>query len=669
VQTSPPPLSDVSLPRKLSRYELVRLLGEDAVAETYLARPLGPNNRNRWLGVKLAHSQLANDEAFRRAFLYQARIGVALRHPNVVRTYEVAAEPGQCYAVTEFLRGRVLSRLIDDTSFKLPLELKLGLLLQILEGLRYIHELGNKEGAPLGLVHRNLSPARVFVGYDGRVRILDTGLARVHAIASVRRDNPITVMRYSAPEQCLGRKVDGRADLYAVGVMLWEAMAGQPRQFSKTLAESLDARVRNREPNIEQVLPDAPPPLARICQRALTWSPDERYASAAQMYRDLSCYVASLNRHVGQDALSRALQQHYGPDIAAIEQLFGGDPPSPGLRGTLTGMLPLPTSASALSARGAGAAHGVVDPEQPPPSSIPASSDRSSAASGLPSGGRKHWGFRTPGPSVIPISPESARNLGDMLRGRRLLSCVVAGSIAGLIIGLVLRPLAHPDLDTNGVEAAAAQLPVVAPLLPHPDLRGVNAEAAPALVALPAAVAEPAAAAAAAAAEEPAAAQAEPAAAAELAAREGAALAVAPESSAPESTAIPPAAISPTAAQAAATQPALPSASASSAAFVVAPPPLEKPRFVVKPPEPLPVEAPREDGPFVVKERPIEEEAEALTESARRRAAAAAAKRRKRIAEAAAAARDAASRLPRRIDESDPYDDAPSAGTRERGTR
>jgi eukaryotic-like serine/threonine-protein kinase len=666
VQSSPPSLSDVTLPRKLGRYELVRLLGEDAVAETYLARLLGPNNRNRWLGFKLAHSQLANDEAFRRAFLYQARIGVALRHPNVVRTYEVAAEPGQCYAVTEFLRGRVLSRLIDDASFRLPLELKLGLLLQILEGLRYIHELGNKEGAPLGLVHRNLSPARVFVGYDGRVRILDTGLARVHAIASVRRDNPVTVMRYSAPEQCLGRKVDGRADLYAVGVMLWEAMAGQPRQFSKTLAESLDARVRNREPNIEQVLPNAPPLLARICQRALAWSSEERYESAAQMYRDLSCYVASLNRHVGQDALSRALQQHYGADIAAVEQLFGGDAPSPGFRGTLTGMLPLPTSPN------------VVNAAQPPPSSIPPSSDLASAAHGLAGSGRKHWGFRTPGPSVIPISPESARDLGGMLRGRRLLSGVVAGSIAGLIIGLVLRPLAHPDLDaanlaTAEVDAAPAAQPlVVAPLMPHPNLKGLNAEVA--ALPAPAAVAEPSIAEGAAAQPtltEPALAQpaavlpvAEPALVAEPAARKAAAvaaLAAALESAEPE-----PAAAQPVAAQLAV---APPSANAPGAAFVVAPPALEKPRFVVKPPEPLPVEAPREDGPFVVKERPIEEEAEALTESARRRAAAASAKRRKRAAEAAEAAREAASRQPRRIDETDPYDDAPSAGTRERGSR
>jgi serine/threonine-protein kinase len=657
VQSSPPTLSEATLPRKLARYELVRLLGEDAVAETYLARPLGPNNRRRWLGLKLAHSQLANDEAFRRAFLSQARIGVALRHPNVVRTYEVAAEPGQCYAVTEFLRGRVLSRVTDDTSFKLPLELQLGLLLQILEGLRYIHELGNREGKPLGLVHRNLSPARVFVGYDGRVRILDTGLARVHAIASVRRDNPITVMRYSAPEQCLGRKVDGRADLYAVGVMLWEAMVGQPRQFSKTLAESLDARVRNREPRIEQVLPSAPPMLAGICQSALAWSPDERYATAAEMYRDLSCYVASLNVHVGQDALSRALQAHYAADIAAVEQLFDGDGAGTSLRGTLTGMLPLSTSSNVVDAAQSPLA-------APPPSSIPESSRPGPLThESASSSGRKHWGFRTPGPSVIPILPESARSFVS-LRGRRLVSGVVAGSVAGLIIGLILRPLAHPEPE------AAAQAPMVAPLLPRPDLAAANTEPASAQAASEEAANEEAANAEATAASGAAPSVAEPA---TVAAPPVVARAVAPAQPAPAE----PSAIS---AFAAAMEPPArePGAAPSpKAAMTVAPASApaateavpDEPRFVVKSPEPLPVEAPREDLPFVVKERPIEEEADALTESARRRLAAAAAKRRKRAAEAAEAARDAASRLPRPIDETDPYADAPAAGRRERGSR
>jgi eukaryotic-like serine/threonine-protein kinase len=593
VQDSSSPLSNaVRLPKKLGRYELVRLLGEDSVAETFLARPLGANNRRRWLGLKLAHAQLANDEAFRRAFLYQARIGVALRHPNVVRTYEVVAEPAQCYAVTEFLRGGVLSRLTDDRSLALPLELHIGILLQILEGLRYIHELGSKEGKWLALVHRNLSPARVFVGYDGRVRILDAGLARVHAVASVRRDNPNTVMRYSAPEQCLGRRVDCRSDLYAVGVMLWEAMVGQPRQFSKTLAEALDARVRNREPSIDQVLPSAPPFLTAICQRALAWAPEERYASAAEFYRDLSRYVTTTGQHVGQDALSRALHQHYAADIAAVEQLLGGE-------------------ARAAQGAASGAPFAASDSAPPSAGAAPPSSGMAPSLGNPSTGGRKHWGFRTPGPSVISIVPENTRRIRHGLTGPKLLSGAVAGALAGLLIGVLLRPAASPDEGTA--------TPLVAPLLPGPDPHA--GAASPEAVAVSAALPG----------EQPAAAGTEAAAAS-------------PANEPP----------SPTEAHAdkeASSEPSSP----------------EPSRFVVKSPEPPPLEAP--DEPFVVKPSD-NDEPDALAEaSAKRRLAAA--KRRKRALEASesAAARDVAARAPRPIDETDPYASPPSASARERQAR
>jgi eukaryotic-like serine/threonine-protein kinase len=599
VQDSSSTLSNPAhLPRKLGRYELVRLLGEDSVAETFLARPLGANNRRRWLGLKLAHAQLANDDGFRRAFLYQARIGVALRHPNVVRTYEVVAEPGQCYAVTEFLRGRVLSRLTDERAVPLPLELHIGILLQILEGLRYIHELGSKEGKWLALVHRNLSPSRVFVGYDGRVRILDSGLARVHAIASVRRDNPNTVMRYSAPEQCLGRRVDSRSDLYAVGVMLWEAMVGQPRQFSKTLAEALDARVRNREPSIEHILPGAPPFLAAICQRALAWSPEERYASAAEFYRDLSRYVTTTGQHVGQDALSRTLHASYASDIAGVEQLLDDAQPSAlsASRGTLTGALPV------SPAHPVSAAH-----DLPPPSSeAPLGS----------AGGRKHWGFRTPGPSVMPIVPERVGALGRLPSWPKLLSGAALGTIAGLVIGVLLKPAASDDASLGERPA------VVAPLMPQSALHAASpkteAEALVEAEAQPAADAPPAA--------EPASAAPQAAPAASGANEPASAVPIAKRNDAPEPS-----------------------------------------PFVVKTPEPPPVDA--VDEPFVVKQAEGEEEAEALAEaeaSARRRAAA---KRRKRAAEASQLAQDVANRAPRPIDETDPYAEQASPGARERGAR
>lgn len=439
MESSTQPTRADTTPNKIGRYELVRPLGEDSVARIFLARPLGERNRARFLAFKLVHPSLANDSSFRRAFLQQARIGVALRHPNIVRTYEVVAEPGpvdvfgkpgpaRCYAVTELLRGRTLLQLLEERR-TLSLELQLGVLLQVLEGLRYLHEVASREGAPLGLVHKNLTPARVLVGYDGRVRVLDCALARAHAIATARRDNPIMVMRYSAPEQCLGKKLDGRTDLYAVGVMLWEAIVGGPRQAGRTLAEVLHARVQNREPNVEDVVPDAPPELAAICRRALSWDPSERYASAAEMHRDLSRYVNQHHLLVGHDALSRTLHACYAADIASIEEMLLG------------------------AAVHAEPEHDVAGPAS------------SSSTSGVTaSGPAKHWGFRTPGPSTIPIVASVAPASG-VARWPKLALGAVAGAAVGALLGLSLRPGSAPSPE---LAAGSESMVIAAPLAPSP---------------------------------------------------------------------------------------------------------------------------------------------------------------------------------------------------------
>jgi eukaryotic-like serine/threonine-protein kinase len=274
-----------SLPptQQLGKYRLVATLGQGGMGTVYLALASGLGQFRKVLVVKELRQDLTRNAGFVSMFMDEAKLTARLDHPNVVQTFEAGEENERYYLAMEYLDGQPLSALIDRLadSNGLPLWVHIQILCEVLAGLHYAHELPDYDGTSLGVVHRDVSPQNVFVTYHGQVKVVDFGVAKA-AGASTLTDPGVFKGKfaYAAPEQVLGRPIDARTDVFAVGVMLWEAITG--RRFSPPLATPTAFRDRTagREPRIHDLQGEVDPLLAEICDRALAVDPDVRFPTA-----------------------------------------------------------------------------------------------------------------------------------------------------------------------------------------------------------------------------------------------------------------------------------------------------------------------------------------------------------------------------------------------------
>ncbi len=272
------------------KYRLIAELGQGGMATVYLAVALGDSGFRKLAVVKLLRSEFAIDEEFIQMFLDEARLCARLSHPNIVHTYDVGVDEGEHLIAMEYLDGVSLHAARaklgrNGGPFTFPLQAKV--LLEVIEGLRYAHELRDYDGRSLEIVHRDVTPHNIFVTYDGQVKLLDFGIAKA-ATSSVKTATGVIKgkLTYMAPEQARGDPVDGRADLYAVGVMLWEAVTGRRRWPTGITEPALFTRLATGE------LPESPNAASRglpaeideVVMRALAPKPEDRYQTAAELH-------------------------------------------------------------------------------------------------------------------------------------------------------------------------------------------------------------------------------------------------------------------------------------------------------------------------------------------------------------------------------------------------
>jgi serine/threonine-protein kinase len=309
-------------PLHIGRYEVVCKLGVGGMADVFLAHQPGPFSASKLVVIKQLRPGVLDDDQFVHMFADESRIAVRLNHPNVIHTYEVVAENGEYYLTLEFLDGKSLHQVLNRvTREKMPLDLHVYLLTQVLSGLHYAHELRDFDGTPLGIVHRDVSPSNVFVTYGGEVKLLDFGIAKVAGAVSSTRDGIIKgKLGYAAPEQCLGEPIDGRTDVFAVGVMLWEAIAARKRSLGGTDASTYQARVDGSEERIENVCSSAPPALIEICNKALARNPDDRFRSAQEFRIALEGYLRTKEWENGPERLSALLKEHFEAEMTEIRR-------------------------------------------------------------------------------------------------------------------------------------------------------------------------------------------------------------------------------------------------------------------------------------------------------------------------------------------------------------
>jgi serine/threonine protein kinase len=309
---------------QLGKYRLVATLGQGGMGTVYLALVRGPGEFRKLLVVKELRAELTQREGFITMFMNEARLAARLDHPNVVQTFEVGEEAGRYFLAMEYLDGQPLNALIERArkTSGLPLAIHIQILCEVLSGLHYAHELCDYDGSSLHVVHRDVSPQNVFVTHHGQVKVVDFGVAKVATANSLTSPGVFKgKFAYAAPEQTMGHPVDARCDVFAVGVMLWEAIAGRRFAEHTPTVESFRARNHGTEPRIGEVAPDVDRLLAEISDKALAVDPAQRFASAEAFRLALQEYLLLSGERVegsqiGQ--LSRALFQEERRAIHAV---------------------------------------------------------------------------------------------------------------------------------------------------------------------------------------------------------------------------------------------------------------------------------------------------------------------------------------------------------------
>jgi serine/threonine protein kinase len=315
----------------VGKYRIISLLGQGGTAEVYLAAADGPSGFCKLVVLKTLKAHLASDEEFRDMFLREARLAALLHHPNIVQTNEVletAGKSGAPVIVMEYLDGQPLSQLIGRgrTGAVTP-AMQVRVLADALLGLHAAHELTDFDGAPLGLVHRDVSPQNLFVTVAGEAKVLDFGIAKLER--SLVETDAGTIkgkLRYMAPEQLAGRRLDRRTDVYAAGVILWEALAGE-RMWRGCDEAEIRVRIQNGALPLPRVTrPEPPAAVQAICRRALALAPADRYPTALAMADELEAVLPSLahvtRRTIGA-TVARLFEQERFATRLAIEEKLG----------------------------------------------------------------------------------------------------------------------------------------------------------------------------------------------------------------------------------------------------------------------------------------------------------------------------------------------------------
>ncbi|MCZ7677781.1 MAG: serine/threonine protein kinase [Sandaracinaceae bacterium] len=283
------------------------------MASVYLARVRGEAGFARLYAIKVLHPHLASDQQLVDMLLDEARIASRLHHPNVVSTVDVGTSEGSTYLVMDYVDGPALDRLLRRAPDRRPPEHILPIAIDALRGLHAAHELAGEDGASLDLVHRDVTPGNVLVGADGAGRITDFGVAKARARLTKTREGVVKGKAgYIAPEVLLGKTIDRRADVFSMGVLLWNALTGQTLFETEDLASTLRALLEADVPPPSTVGLMPPPIFDAPILMAIARDPRHRHESALEM----------------AGALSDALTLHGGgaapEEIGAwVRELFG----------------------------------------------------------------------------------------------------------------------------------------------------------------------------------------------------------------------------------------------------------------------------------------------------------------------------------------------------------
>ena len=439
------------------------------MATVFLARLGGAGGFQRLYAIKRLHPHLASDGEFIQMFLDEARVAARIHHPNVVPILEIGTDSeaadgdaDRYYLVMEYIEGDTVARLIARSAHagrKLPAGVGIRILVDALAGLHAAHELRDDDGALLEIVHRDVSPQNILVGVDGVARITDFGVARAASRLSTTRSGQLKgKLAYMAPEQARAGKIDRRADVFAMGICLWETLASKRLFKGEGEAETLNRVLYEPIPVLRSVVPTVPDALNVVCMKALERDPDRRYATAADFGNALEAAAQSLKVLGSTRDVIAYVEEIMGADLAQQREALRAwrarsepgrkDSTAPPRLGT--------ESVTRVERPGSSVTPPGVSSVSSATLQVPPSSPSSTSA----------VGGTLPQPSVRPEAPRGGRRRAALWSIALLATAAVAAGA-----GMKWRP--------GGLKNVAG-LQALAPLTPHGEARGAARQDAPA---------------------------------------------------------------------------------------------------------------------------------------------------------------------------------------------
>ena len=312
------------------------------MAEVHLARQRGPRRFQKLVVVKTVHSKLATKPSLAEALLDEARIAALVKHPNVIDIYDLGEERGTYFIAMEYLEGESLATVLRTARGGARLDpfSTTRIIADCALGLHAAHELTTLKGEPMELVHQDVTPGNVIVLYTGQVKLVDFGVAKVRTSA----DAGLVKGKagYLAPELFEGNPADRRSDVFALGVVLWEALTLRRLFHSATERETFDKIRAGNVPPPSRFAPAVTRDLDEACLRALASDPTARYPTARAMHDDLAAVLRAANWGGDNEPIARFMRTTFAPQIAAraelLRELDADEAPRPDVLETITGV-------------------------------------------------------------------------------------------------------------------------------------------------------------------------------------------------------------------------------------------------------------------------------------------------------------------------------------------
>lgn len=318
---------------RFGKYTLINRIAVGGMAEIFLARQAGLEGFEKTIVIKRIRPHLSKQPSFVKMFLNEAKLAAQLNHPNVVQIYDLGKIGETYFIAMEYIFGRDMRRIIPKAAsmnIPFPMVYALKIASSVCEGLFYAHQRTDIYGNPLNIVHRDITPENIFVSFDGTVKILDFGIAKASTQIEQTRAGEIKgKLSYMSPEQCLGKKLDHRSDIFSLGTVLYEWITGFKLFTGESEVAILKSISEGKIYAPSYFKADIPEAVEKILMRALEKDRDKRYQSAWEMQFDIDQFLSSYEFTPSNIHLSNFIKQLFSDELEAEKKvLMNALPPS-----------------------------------------------------------------------------------------------------------------------------------------------------------------------------------------------------------------------------------------------------------------------------------------------------------------------------------------------------